>query len=662
VAKVVETPNFAEQGRSPAAFEALITDLSWRFINLSPDGVDQEIEEALRRVSEFLDIDWSVLWQWSDADLSVLTATHTYPPQGASLPSATLRQEQFPWVIQQMREGRIIAFQTTREEAPAEAAIDVETARLAGIKSNLDIPLAVGGEPPLGALAFNTLREPRQWSDALVTRLQLVAQIFTSALARRRADETLRQSEERLSLAADAAEAGLWALDYRTRVLWVTDRTRAIFGFAPDEVVTWERFQSTVHPDDRGLIGEAVERSAQGDEFVSLDYRILTAEGEVRWVVARGRPHFSAAGEPDRLMGVALDITERKLADEALLASEARLAAAAELAGLGFYEVDFVAGSSFIDERFCDIFGVPPDRQQGLQPIEFWMEHLHPDDRPEVLDRRQQLYSGKLTPFSMEYRFLHPTQGEKWIQHSAGVAMCDASGHATKSQGILRDVTERKQAELELRDLSRRLMRAQEEERALLARELHDDVSQRLAVLAIEAGQAELAAADGAEAEALQAVREGLVRLSEDVHSLAYQLHPAVLKELGLAAALAAEGERRGAQGLHVWVNLDPLPAALSEDTALCLFRVAQEALNNVARHAGARMATVRLREADGGLLLAVSDDGVGFEPASTGKGMHLGLAGMRERLRLVGGSLDIESSPGEGTTVIAWVPAQEGP
>jgi signal transduction histidine kinase len=130
-----------------------------------------------------------------------------------------------------------------------------------------------------------------------------------------------------------------------------------------------------------------------------------------------------------------------------------------------------------------------------------------------------------------------------------------------------------------------------------------------------------------------------------------------VLEELGLAEALRAEGERRGAQGLHVWVNLDPLPAALSEDTALCLFRVAQEALNNVARHAGARMATVRLREADGGLLLAVSDDGVGFEPASTGKGMHLGLAGMRERLRLVDGSLDIESAPGQGTTIVAWVP-----
>ena len=122
-------------------------------------------------------------------------------------------------------------------------------------------------------------------------------------------------------------------------------------------------------------------------------------------------------------------------------------------------------------------------------------------------------------------------------------------------------MTERKRAEEELRDLSRRLITAQEEERALLARELHDDVSQRLAVLAIDVGRAELAAADGAQAEAMQAVREGLVRLSEDIHSLAYQLHPSVLEELGLVEALRAECGRRTRQG-HARRHRGPRPAA----------------------------------------------------------------------------------------------------
>ncbi len=215
-------------------------------------------------------------------------------------------------------------------------------------------------------------------------------------------------------------------------------------------------------------------------------------------------------------------------------------------------------------------------------------------------------------------------------------------------------------SEAEMRDLSRRLIRAHEEERALLARELHDDVTQRLAVLAIDVGRAEPAAPHGAQAEAMRSVREGLVRLSEDVHSLAYQLHPSVLEELGLAEALRTECERIGRHSrIELSVRLDPLPSVVGKDAALCLFRVAQEALNNVTRHAGARVASVALRSMDGGLLLAVRDDGVGFDPLSPGKRRSLGLASMRERVRLVSGTLDIESALGRGTEIVVWVPLE---
>jgi len=643
------------------AFEMLVADLSARFINVPADDVDRQIEDALRRVCEFLDIDLSLLWQWSVAAPGDLTPTHVYYAPGIRPSSEPRHQEHYPYIVQQLLAGRIVGF-SSPEELPAEASIDLEHIRRHGIQSNLTIPLEVGSERPIGVLGFNTLREHRDWSDELVTRLRLVAQIFASTLARRHADEALRQSEERLSLAADAAGAGLWTLDYGTGVCWATDRAKAIYGLAPDEVMTKERLEATVHPDDWPFVWGAIERSAQGDELVNVDYRIVSAEGEVRWVVSRARPQFTPEGEADRLLGASLDISERKLADEALLASEARLAAAAELAGLAFYEVDFAAGTTYIDDRYRDVCGVPPEREQGLQPVDSWMEHLHPDDRPRVLDARRQLYDGGLEPepISIEYRFLHPTQGEMWIRHVACVATRDASGHATRTFGVLRDVTEHKRAEVELRDLSRRLMRAHEEERALLARELHDDLSQRLAVLAIEAGRGELAGPDQAQA-ALREVREGLVELSEDVHSLAYQLHPSVLKELGLADALHTEGERCARQGLHVWVHLDPLPDAITDDAALCLFRVTQEALRNVLRHAGAQVATVRLRQADGGLLLAVSDDGAGFDPGSPDSGRHLGLASMRERLGLVNGTLEIESSVGQGTTLIAWVPGEGG-
>jgi PAS domain S-box-containing protein len=662
VAKIEHTSRSSEHAESRLEFETLISDLSSRFINQPSDEVDGAIMDALRRVCAFLGLDYAVLWQWSASAPAVLSPTHAYPDQVGPQAPENLSVEQFPWCLQEMVAGRTVVF-SSPGELPPEAAVDRESCRRLGVKSNLTVPLSVGAASRVGVLGFNTTRAERDWPDSLVQRLQLVAQVFANALARKRADEALRESEERLALAADSAEAGLWTLDYGTGVFWATKKARALFGFSPDEVITMERFQASVHPGDWGLVRGAMARSARAGEPIDVDYRvILPGDGRMRWISSRGRHRHKPTGEPESLTGVSIDVGERRRAQEALQTSEARLAAGAELAGLAFYEVDFGAGAVYIDDRFRDLCGVPPDREQGLQPLEFWMEHLHPDDSHRVLDQREQLHDGRLERLFVEYRFLPPGQGQKWVQHIGGVAARDATGRTVKAYGVLRDITARRRAEDELRDLSRRLIGAHEEERALLARELHDDVSQRLAVLAIEAGRAELDAPEGAQAEALQAVREGLTRLSEDVHSLAYQLHPSVLEELGLAEALRAECERRGRQGsLDLSADLGPPPAAVGKDAALCLFRVAQEALNNVARHADVREASVTLRQMDDGLLLAVTDGGCGFDPENPEEGMRLGLTSMRERVRLVHGTLDIESGPGQGTTILAWVPTDGG-
>jgi signal transduction histidine kinase len=348
----------------------------------------------------------------------------------------------------------------------------------------------------------------------------------------------------------------------------------------------------------------------------------------------------------------------RKGHDLRLRESEVRLAAAADLAGLGFYDVDFVRGTIYVDDRLRDVCGIPPDRNTGLQPLEYWLEHLHPDDRQRVLTLRAQLHEGATDRTWVEYRFHHPVRGEVWIDHAGCVAGRDITGRATRTFGVLRDITAQKRAEDGLRNLSRRLIEAHEEERALLARELHDDVTQRLAVMAIEVGQAEFAAPDGRQPQLIRSVREGLVRLSEDVHSLAYQLHPSVLEELGLAEAIRTECERRSRQGLvDVSLDLAPLPAIVGRDVALCLFRITQEALNNIIHHAQAHSARISLRVLDDGLLLAVRDDGVGFDAARGAAEKHLGLASMRERAQLVNGTIDIESAPGLGTAVIVRVP-----
>jgi len=224
--------------------------------------------------------------------------------------------------------------------------------------------------------------------------------------------------------------------------------------------------------------------------------------------------------------------------------------------------------------------------------------------------------------------------------------------------GLLISRARQHRAEAAAHDLSRRLLHAHEEARTRLARELHDDVTQRLAFLAITAGRLEQGTAERSPAETAREVREGLVRLSEDVHDLSYRLHPSILEDLGLAEALKAEGERFSRrESVPVAVKWRDLPAALPQQAALCLFRIAQEALRNTARHAHARAVEMSLRGLDGGVQLAVQDDGCGFDPALERNRPSLGLASMRERVQLLGGELDVDSTLGHGTTIVAWVP-----
>jgi signal transduction histidine kinase len=190
---------------------------------------------------------------------------------------------------------------------------------------------------------------------------------------------------------------------------------------------------------------------------------------------------------------------------------------------------------------------------------------------------------------------------------------------------------------------------------------LHDDITQRLARLAIDAGRAEPGNGTVDSAEMIRGVRNGLVRLSEDVHSLSYKLHPSLLDDLGLAEALKAECEQFARQDdVECEVSLGPLPGQFPREVALGLFRVTQEALRNIGRHARASHVKVTLRPLDDGLQLAIRDDGVGFTPVLKRNRTSLGLSGMKERVVLLDGELDIESAPDRGTTIVVWVPLKD--
>lgn len=225
---------------------------------------------------------------------------------------------------------------------------------------------------------------------------------------------------------------------------------------------------------------------------------------------------------------------------------------------------------------------------------------------------------------------------------------------------LLYEQGKRRRSEADARELSRRLINAQEEERARLARELHDDVTQRLAVLAIDAARQEHDSVSGAGTSPGRSIHDGLVRLSEDVHALSYRLHPSILTDLGLIEALKSECETFSQSPVQLKLNAQDIPQDVPQDIALCLYRIAQESLRNVVRHSEASRTEVKLRRIDGGLELTVRDNGIGFDVGQRRAGMSLGLASMQQRVTSLGGRLHIESRPGGGTMVQAWIPLRK--
>jgi signal transduction histidine kinase len=641
-----------------ADLESLISELLTALIDWPVADLDQKVDDVLRRICESFGLDIAVLWQWSRETPEIIRATHHYLADPGQQPPTSLDETQFPWYRQQMLAGRTVAI-ASLDELPPEAATDRRHGELLGIRSSLCIPLVLEQERPLGALALNVGRAETAWPAAVIRQLHLVAKVMAAALARRRASQALRDSESQLQFVIDAAGTGLWTLDLQSGTFWITDRTREMFGLPQGGKITLQHLASSIDPDDWPTVRAAIERCGSAGDNLDLECRVVSDGPTARWVALLGR-RVASAGAQHRLAGICTDVSEPRRLAAAMRSYQARLLAGAQLAGLGFYEADHRTDRLQCDDRFLELFGLDSPHGSYIHAMRWWAERVDPEDRPRVMGLRERLHRGELDVITDEYRYHHPVRGVIWIRHLAASGRRAADGRMLANVGVVRDVGHQKRIEGDLRHMSQRLLHAQEQERKLIARELHDDLSQRLAALAIAVGRAERAGAGGDPAQVLAPIREELVRVSEDVHALAYQLHPSVLEELGLAEALRAECEHRARQGgPDIAWSIDAVQDDTSKETALCLFRVAQEALGNALRHARAHRVDLRLSARDGGLALAVHDDGIGFDmEQQEGRG-SLGLVSMHERMRIVGGMLDIDSAPGSGTTVIAWAPAR---
>ncbi|MGR8979256.1 MAG: sigma 54-interacting transcriptional regulator [Gammaproteobacteria bacterium] len=287
-------------------FESLLAELSARFIRISLDEVDLEIQESLRRIAEILDLDHIGLGEITSDGRDFFSTyqyakPHTKPWQGASLLA------EGPLLARTILAGQPFIMQDV-DELPAEGAIDKEGFLRYGIRADLVFPLIVG-ERLFGGIGFASAR-PRDWPDSVVQGLRLISDVFANVLERKRADHALRESEEQMRLAAEAADIGLWVWNIKQDTIWATDRARMIYGVPFGDKLNLQRFLNSLHPEDLERVKEAIQKSLRDGVDYREEYRVIHPDDSEHWLCATGRCQLDAFGRPKRLMGAGLDVTE----------------------------------------------------------------------------------------------------------------------------------------------------------------------------------------------------------------------------------------------------------------------------------------------------------------------------------------------------------------
>ena len=644
--------------------------------------------------------------------------------------------------------------------------------------------------PPGSVLLY---RQPTAWElyngyiigsiSLILVEALLIFGLLWQRARRRKAEAELAIAYERLRLALTAGKSVGWDWDIRSgQDRWFGD-LQTMFGIRSNtHSERIEEFRRRIHPEDRKLVWEGVANAIRDHKPYISEFRVVRSDGTVRWITANGSFYYTVNGRAKQMLGIAVDITERKRSEEQLRESEERLAgivssamdtiivldeeqrivlfnAAAEKmfrckadevigttvdrlipqrfrhkhTGNVFHfaesgvtnrkmegswalratgeefpidasisQIETVGKKLFTiiirdvtesrraqeavresEERFrlvantapVLIWTSGPDKLRNYfnQPwLEFtgrsieaelgigWTKGVHPEDLKIFLDTYIRTF-GRREPFEMQYR-LRRNDGEyRWVT-DIGVPRFNPDGSFAGYIGSCIDITERKMVEEAWAGLSGRLIDAQEEERKRIAREIHDDYTQQLAVvlldlegLAEEVGDFPVGAA-----QRLHSIWNQISELGADLHSLSHRLHSSTLESLGLVAGIKAFCEEFANQReLQVDFIHGKVPRGIPAEVELCLFRVTQEGLRNIKRHSGAERAEVHLEVSGEDLHLSIVDRGKGFDVNKLSTRNGIGIRSMEERLRSLGGHFEINSQPTEGTRIDAWLPSR---
>jgi len=470
---------------------------------------------------------------------------------------------------------------------------------------------------------------------------------------RKLSEEALRGSEQRLHLAIQAGKMYAYEWDASTDAIVRSAEFAEVLGTDQPRETSRRELSVQVHPDDRELLAAEFDRLTPENTASQVQYRLLHHDGALQWLERRARAMFDENGKLQRIIGVVVDISDRKQAEHKLRESEERFRLVANTAPVMIWMAGTDKLCNYFNQPWLDFTGRTIEAELGNG----WAEMVHPEDFQACMDTYQRAFDRHET-FQMEYRLRRHDGEYRWLV-DIGVPRLNPDSSFAGYIGSCIDVTDRKLAGEALASVGRRLIEAHEEERTWIGRELHDDINQRLALLAVELDQ--WRRESSRDMHLLDHFRHAQQRISEiamDVQALSHRLHSSKLDYLGLAVA-AKSFCRELSEKAKVEIDFrdEEVPSPLPKEISLCLFRVMQEALQNAVKYSGVRTFKVDLRGTLDSLELTVADSGRGFEERDALSRQGLGLISMRERLQIVHGEFKVQSKPGSGTTIYARVP-----
>ncbi|HEY3618510.1 MAG TPA: PAS domain S-box protein [Candidatus Sulfotelmatobacter sp.] len=470
---------------------------------------------------------------------------------------------------------------------------------------------------------------------------------------RKRAEQLIHHSEERLRHLISSSNDWVWEVDANAVYSYAGPQCRDILGYEPTEIVGKTPFD--LMPPDEGARVASICHSITAERKSYRGLRNVNRHKEGHLVVleTNGVPILDADGSFRGYRGMHRDITERDRVEHALRESEQRFRLVANTAPVMLWMSGTDKRCNYFNRPWLEFTGRSLESQIGNG----WADGVHPDDLSMCLQTYTEAFDQHRS-FEMQYRLRRHDEQYRWVV-DIGVPRFNQDGSFAGYIGSCIDITERKLAEESMASIGRRLIEAHEEERTRIGRELHDDINQRLALLAVELDRwRETLPSSPQLGDHVRQAQQRIHEIGKDVQSLSHRLHSSKLDYLGLVRAANSFCRELSEQSdVNIKFSHADVPRTIPKEVSLCLFRVLQEALQNAVKHSGVREFTVDLRGTKEAVELTVIDTGSGFDEQEAFTRQGLGLISMRERLQLVQGEFLVASGRGVGTTIRARVP-----